>query len=195
MDRGFAVEMENRFQGVDELAGRLKWVLEAIGKPIRTLAEVVAEQKVRLRRFDRKTQLIEHGVHTRELNNYILQRVQAIHTELVPYTLSAGGGTTNGLPAGIDKVADLLAVSVNIPGHSRTGQTFFLIGSRGDRCVLLRKTVTQEEGRPTEAGDCQQVRWYDPKKPPDAKALSDCVDDAAAIMVEKLTDRTVGNQR
>src|SRR5262249_40072840 len=99
LDRGFAVEMENRFQAVDELAGRLKGVLEAKGKPIRTLAAVVAEQKIRLRRFDRKTQLIEHGLHTRELNNYILRRVQAIHTQVVPYTLSAGGGSTDGLPA------------------------------------------------------------------------------------------------
>jgi serine/threonine protein kinase len=195
LDQGLAVEIENRFQAIEELVHRLGGILAPFEKGTKKLAQVVVEQKARLRRFDRKTQLIEYSQHIQEVAHILLQCGQEIARQIIPYQMSMSGGSVEQLPVGFDKVGDLPILTIQVPGHSHSGSIYFSVGAKGSQCVLFQTTRFLDQQTPDVLpAKCSALLWYSPDEPPTKEKISILVESSVAAVIEELTDKTVRGQ-
>ena len=183
LDCGFASNVENRFQTVDEFVERLRVVLEhrstaEIEDPI----EVGKRESVRYRQLDRKTQLRDFSEIAGRVVNQITAfvakyagKIGRFNLETLHAQLDQPGGEDSvrlTVPSEIDRVPQShVSIKISPTNSSNFRVLYFFVGSRGEQCVICRAkykktTQTGSRRRPQwihnieAVEDCREVQWY-----------------------------------
>jgi serine/threonine protein kinase len=193
LDCGFAMDSDNRFQAIDEFVARLKLVQVPVTAQRPTdIRERAARRAAVLFQRDRRTQLLSYAPHVQRLSSNLLESIHRFDNQLGPFVVIAANGSLDKLPLGLDKVGDLPILSVTVRGHQETVTVFFVVGSRGSQCVLLRMILMQGEGRrQTVVDDVRELLWYAPDRPPEVQQLNNLIDEAVDIAMERLQDEVL----
>ncbi|WP_417736284.1 serine/threonine protein kinase [Rosistilla oblonga] len=150
LTRGFAANINNRFQNVDEIATRLDELL-FVGSDFDSSDPFQLSQSLslQLRASDRTTQLAEFRQHAKSLLSYISDETRKYRNKLAQFVVSNGSvisGFNNrvdnavkiGIPAELDFVSCAqLSVSVKSQHHPQVKHRLYAVASRGEQCVLL----------------------------------------------------------
>jgi serine/threonine protein kinase len=193
LNRGFAPNIDDRFQTIDEFIHRLNSVLPdghptAAEDPI----EVAQRLSIVLRQRDRTTQLLEFKKPAEELQAKILSFVQGHSGKLGRFMMNVTriAGDHFALPTGIDSVLQTPAIQINPAHHNCLRVLAFCIGSRGEQCVLLKRTFTRSSTQPQimPASGWQEVLWFDSSTAPDPALVIEDVKSWLNAAMQELTD-------
>jgi hypothetical protein len=132
----------------------------------------------RIRRKDRRLQVVEFQPAANNLEEQIRQHIQSIATQVTPFVLALAGTSVNlPLPAGIDLVKEIgasITVGMQTRPHSRN--IHLRIGAWGDRCVLYHVVrVSPSHGDGHSRSAWEEVAWFDPAHPPEQDQVASWV--------------------
>lgn len=148
LDRGFAVELENRFQSCDEFVERLRAALVPPTQEEEPSA-LAARLGVELRANNRKTRLAGYLRMAAEIREIMTRAANQSGSNLAPFSLSPGVRQfqKEEWPPNVDQLFDGLTLTVNVEHHQQTRAVFLPVGLRGEQFVLLRAFgVHQRQG-------------------------------------------------
>ena len=171
---GFAIDIENRFQTIDEFIKRLKLVVTQqhddaiIEDPI----EVAKRESIRYRQYDRKTQLEDFSINGKKIINGIAEFISTyvgkigrfdIDNNILDLTMLNGNrmmggfgglGTRgrdeikNDLPSGIDPIPQCGILVRTYPQNSSNYRALYiLVGSKGEQCVIMYIKYEKDKGK------------------------------------------------
>jgi serine/threonine protein kinase len=180
LDTGFAVDIESRFQTVDELRERLLFVLNRKASNNRDPIQAAIEIGARIRRKDRPLQVLEFLPCASALEEQILTHVRSMATKIPPpFSLSLGGiGVNVPLPTGVDTVKEFGA-AITIAMHTRANTRIIHLrfGAKGDRCALFRMVRVNRPGTDVPPTTWEEVAWFDPAHPPEQTRVTGWIDE------------------
>ena len=140
--RGFAANIANRFQQVEEIQEILQSLLSTAG-PIDESDPVALSKKLsqQIRIHDRRTQIAEFRTHATSLQQFIMKEVQTKYQQKLErflVTVAPGGNHKFDLPPEMDSVANpLITVTLSVQHHSRQHGRTYALASIAEQCVLL----------------------------------------------------------
>jgi serine/threonine protein kinase len=162
LSRGLAPQLQNRFQTIDELSERLTTLLQQAGQ--QTAADPIAraaELSLHLKERDRKTQLAECRPIANELMNQFIKRVNSIGKELKSFK---AGMVRVGLDVpkpNLEVVSEPCSVTLEVEHHGAQRQRIYLVGARGEQCVVVACTRSiPKRHEQAQFGEWQEVAWY-----------------------------------
>lgn len=194
-DRGFAVEVENRFQSCEEFLGRLETSLKSP-----TIDEdpvvVSAELAKLLRQHDRRTLLAEYTEYALQVLQRIQQQALALAQSFrPPFVITPSPGllaVENTFPQGIDRITPGFSLTVGVQSHSdRLRSILFALGAEGNQCVLLRgRIVYIQDGRGgmvvQHDPHWERLLWFNPDQPPREEELLSILNQSVTRTVRDL---------
>jgi len=166
LTRGFAPNVSNRFQTIEELRSRLRGVLResdttAVEDPI----EVATRVSGLLRERDRTTQLQEFRQPAAKLITEIKKFANQYANKLVRFQLAIlDVNSGHPLPDTIDRVhGQELRLQLNPQHHNALRILDLTVGSKAEQCVLLCHLSLRRSGlnQIDSVGDWEEWLWYD----------------------------------
>ena len=202
-DRAFAVEVENRYQSCEEVTRRLETVLRpptADENPA-----VVSVELAKLLRKDRKTLLAEYSQLVQPLlpkmQQYFLRIAQGIAPPFQPTLSGLSPRMLNSFPNGIDQLGmNGISLNMALRPHKLSRSIVFLVGSKGDQCVLLRGTILEDRTGERAKRRAQKMSvqwdeliWFDPRHLPGEEQIQAVFNQSVNKMMRDLTDEVLPN--
>lgn len=164
-DKGLAVNLDERFQTVDELSGRLKLLHASYGvaeeiDPI----EMMAEFAVRIRQNDSKTRIAGFRQRANKVMEYFVGKVADMGGRTPqPFVLMAENLASKiserGRPG--DWVSDPVVVSLSIQHHPTRLSRTYLIQFRNGEFLAVYCDAMLSTGRSAEKSNFANVEWID----------------------------------
>ncbi len=216
LDRGLAVNIDDRFQTIDELLGRLKGAAAMKDKTIENPLAVAREVRASLRQRDRKTQLADFAAIAAPLFQLMTQHAHQVGRQLSEEGFLFGiSGIPATTPEGIEAVQGQLAFSLGLQAHQGIGRTVLLtMGAKGNQMVLLRRIgrntqeltdsapITALMGRGYSMAKARQIAektnpwhelsWFEPNYAPSEEDLKTHVDSSFSIAIRDLEAEILG---
>ena len=196
-NRGFAPNVDNRFQTVAEFRDRIS-LLTASGASTQPEDPVAVAERASevLRQQDRTTQIQEFRQPALELLHSLQQFVAGFASKLGLFMLRVDNERNLGqnLPAGLDRVSPhQLKLQLNPVHHNQLRVAVYAIGSRGEQCVVLRQTFGWEGGETPIApmGEYEELLWYDATVQPDLGPIQLDIQSWLNAAIQELTDMVV----
>ena len=167
-NRGFAPNIDNRFQSVGEFRDRLTIIRDV---PHASLPEdpiaVAGRASATLRQRDRITQIQEFRQPAQQLMHSIQTFAQEYSNQLERFALSVLANEQKlgqVLPEKLDRVhPHQLKLQLNAAHHSPLRILVLTIASQGEQCVFLRQTFARaDDGSQVESTSAwSELLWYD----------------------------------
>lgn len=174
-NRGFAPSADNRFQTVSEFRERLlAATVEQTQVQIEDPIEVARQAATQLRQSDRVTQLVELRKPCKELVAKLRKVVAAFENKLDRFSLSLSGVSAGKSDTPGFEWVQVEGIKAALVPHSHNySRTIeFLIGARGEQCVLMFRTFNGKEGIHKIMGDWTELLWFDADTPADVDVFS-----------------------
>jgi serine/threonine protein kinase len=183
LDRGLALDVQSRFETIDELADRLAAIANTPRGKSRSPSDVAAELSEVLVRTNRKSQLAHFGAQTKTTVNLIQQCFNQNRGTFGQFSCTIGGTFHSvGWPKDVDLVTDLPPFTIEVLSQSPCASLLFRIGSRGNECVLLRNVVLDVRGGNSALkADCQQLIWFGPSDLPTTEQITEYVAEGVSL--------------
>jgi serine/threonine protein kinase len=164
LDKGLVVPITSRFQSIDDLVQRFRFLKELSASngrpnPIETAKELSAQ----LRSLDRKTQLAEFRRPASDLLNSMkdefikmygsLERFQCAFTDI---------GKNIPLESGLDEVCGPVNVVLSVNNHEAIRVRSYKVGSRGEQCIVCACDFepATDRRKATPIG-WKEIAWYE----------------------------------
>jgi serine/threonine protein kinase len=176
LDRAFEIEIENRFQSIDEFRSRIRSALTLTEPADDDPKSVAAEIARELRQRHRPFRLAEIHRQCQEFSQRLHHFVNGANQSIQPqFQISLGSGFLLEAPApdGFELVSEALTVTVTMPGH-QVGQSILLgIFSQGNQCALLYRLCRrdQQSAAGELCSDWRELFWFDPAQFPEREAF------------------------
>jgi len=218
LDRGLAVNIDDRFQTIDELISRLKGTAVMRDQVIDNPIAVAREVRAALRQKDRKTQLAEFTAISAPLFQLMTNYAHEIGRQVGQQGFLFGiSGVPASRPEGIEAVEGQLAFSIGLKAHQGIGRIVLLtMGARGNQMVLLRRigrdandltgtariTASMGRGFPMakakqideKANPWHELSWFEPNCLPSEEDLKRHIDSSFSIAMRDLEAEILGGQ-
>ena len=192
LDRGFAMELDNRFQTTDELIDRLKAAIADSTTAVReTLEERVARLRPILHQQDRKTQLKEIEKKCVPIIQALANRRTYYRTKIEPFMvdLLPVQPSTPDLPNGIEGVGIPRGISVSWKTHELYTGFVYQIGAQGQQATLLISNG-EIHGNPSQIpgveGSWEVSEWFGFQADLDVGPAIECFDQAIGDAIDRL---------
>ena len=193
LDRGLAVEMQNRFQSCDELTQRLTAIRNGKRGPARDPVAAVTKSVDFLRKHDPQTQKETFGMFA----NHILQQISAYVDNSRQkfgenFQLVFTSESHNDFPESLTLIAGPRVVIVKLTPHRLNFSIHYAIACKGNQCVFMRKTKTSRDGdqvSKTNRTNWAEVHWYDPIGATDTDTYMGIFMDDLSEAIEELTQK------
>lgn len=199
LDRGFAAQIDLRFQSVDELSERLDSVLSPKTRTTTVNPFEIARESADLfLKHDRTTQLAEYQKNSEGIMAAI-QTVVKRHDkpELKPFALSTPGFNEKmfGGPQEGEWLRLAACVQISLHRHAHRFLVAYSVFARGTQCGVFRRIFTNDGASPNWIGmsNWEDVLWFDGLSKPSVNAIQD---DVTYYIVEGqryLQSKTLGN--
>ena len=166
LDRGMAVEMQNRFQTCDELIQRIIAIRDGKRGASQDPVAVAAKSIDFLRKHDLQTQQETFGGFAnhllQQISSYVDNTRQAFGDN---FQLVFSNETHDDFPADLPLIAGPRKVIVKLMPHRLNFSIHYAIACRGNQCLFMRKTRTSRDGErvpTTNRTESALVHCYDP---------------------------------
>ena len=167
--RGFAPNIANRFQTVDEITEVLDGLISLDtdvdeSDPV----QLAAQLSTQLRAGDRTTQLEEFRTHAKALFKYIDNQTLKYHQKLGRFSVVkspsgfGGGRNTFHMPPGLDLVEHFHGyILIQAQHHKQQKHRRYAVASRGEQCVLLAADSNFTGKRTMQIAVQQNCTWQE----------------------------------
>ena len=196
-NRGFAPNVDNRFQTVAEFRDRISLLTASAASTQPEDPVAVAERgSTILRQRDRTTQIREFQTTAMQLLQSLQEFAAGFARKLGRFVLDVGyeGNLGQNLPAGLDRVSPhQLKLQLNPAHHNHLRIAVYAIGSRGEQCVVLRQRFGRESGQNPIAplNEYEELLWYDANVQPDLEPIQLDIQSWLNTSIQELTDMVV----
>jgi serine/threonine protein kinase len=196
-NRGFAPNVDNRFQSVAEFRDRISLMTaDASRTPPEDPIAVAERASAVLRQRDRKTQLQEFLPHANTIQQTLNKFANGFANKLGRFLLSAGGEGTLGtqLPANLDRVSPhQFKIQINPAHHNHLRIAVYTVASRGEQCVVLRQRFFRDGSNSNiePVDGYQELLWYDATQVPDLTPITTDIQHWINGAIQELTDVVV----
>jgi serine/threonine protein kinase len=200
LDRGFAPDIECRFQSCSELIDRLRHVLGSARGELEDPTVLAASLGKQLRERDRKTQLEAQKIACRNLiGGPLTQVLLKYHQKIPPFSIVAhhtGQVRAESLPNGFEplEIGVVYAVRHNLHG---TKAIHTVYGAEGNEIVMLAQLT--EGGRPSlQTGKVlandkwEKVLWFTADEVPPVEVLDNILKSYISLAMHELADSALG---
>jgi len=165
LDRGFSIDLDNRYQTCQEFIDRVKQVIQLSAAETIDLAALASEMAQSLQKQDRKTQLVSYQPAAEKVRTRLAKEMKTIKAKLQSAFQVSSSSTsipTNSIPAGCDLLTDSFVVTLTPLHHKVSRSIIFAFAAKGSQCVVLHFT-SQALPNTLRAGTTwQEVVWFDP---------------------------------
>jgi serine/threonine protein kinase len=196
--RGLSYEIDSRFQSIEELTGRLQYILQpSASGVIEDLDAVLTREMAAIRRVDRTTQLSDYYQNvwtlqqpmTDHLNNVISNKLSKYRTFYVRENNHQGFEKLNER----SDVGDLFArriFGVTLNNHPHAVQVHYSFVAQGPECIVYREIKEGslgEKGKPLDP--VVTVFRYEGNSEPDKQVMLKDMDAAVARSITLLSQK------
>ncbi|HMO92587.1 MAG TPA: protein kinase [Pirellulaceae bacterium] len=193
-NRGFAPNVDNRFQTVAEFQGRIALMTaDTSGAPPEDPIAVAERASAVLRQRDRKTQLQEFQPHANTIQQALQKFANGFAKKLGRFKLSAGNEGSLGakLPENLDRVSPhQFKVQINPAHHNHLRIVVYTVASRGEQCVILRQRYSRNgsNNQIEPVDEYEELLWYDATNVPDLAPITTDIQHWINAAIQELTD-------
>ncbi|MFC1735100.1 serine/threonine protein kinase [Candidatus Hydrogenedentota bacterium] len=178
-NRGFAPNVDNRFQSVAEFRDRLIHATSTSTVNVPEDPILVAERASEvLRKGDRKTQIQEFIEPAGNVMKSIQRFANGFVNRLGRFALVVAQDAALGqhLPQGLDRVLTYQTkLQINPNHHNHLRIIVFAVASRAEQCVILRQFYERSSGQKITSTDegWHELLWYDVSTTPTLEVVHD----------------------
>jgi hypothetical protein len=142
---------------------------------------------------DRRNKVLQFRKAAKDLFKPLSAYVVSIADQVGSFDLTRSHGSNQSVPTGLEQVAEhTFSIVARVSGHQASRGIHYNIVSRGDECVVLRRTTSSGKGAEHPSSDWVEILCYAGMQPPAPDLLIDDFKRWLSVSLKTLGDEILG---